>query len=444
MNVSVFGLGYVGCITAAGFARLGHRVTGVDVSDRKVDDVSRGAAPVAEPGLAAALAAAHRAGLLVATMDADSAVRDAQLTMICVGTPSRADGRPDLGALERVASQIGRSLAARPPARHVVVVRSTTTPGTIERIVRPRVLAELPDERHGDIAFLANPEFLREGCALRDFDAPPFVLVGGTGWGTDVIGDLYAGLEAPIIITGLREAEILKLASNAFHALKIVFANEMGNLCSELGVDGRRVMEVFCQDRKLNISPAYLRPGFAFGGSCLPKDVRALLALGRQAGIEMPVVDAIEWSNEIQIRRAVRRIEMTGRRRVALLGLSFKRGTDDLRESPYVALAEILLGKGYELTIYDPGINLHSLVGANRAFIERAIPHIARLLTPTAEEAVARGDVAVVAYPHAEFAVALASAAPPPSVVDLAECQLLGAEQDRLPLWSNARLVGAI
>ena len=443
MNVSVFGLGYVGCVTAAGLARLGHRVIGVDVNARKVADVNQGIAPVSEPQLPEALAGAREAGLLEATEDADAAIRQSEVTMICVGTPSRADGRQDVGALERVARQIGRSLSAKGGERHVVVVRSTTTPGTIERVVRNAVLETCSPLLHAGISFVANPEFLREGCALQDFDAPPFVLIGSTDWGGAVMTEMYAGIPAPVIIAGIREAEIVKLISNAFHALKVTFANEIGNICAETGVDGRRVMEIFCKDDKLNTSAAYLRPGFAYGGSCLPKDVRALSALGRQVGIETPVVNAIEKSNEIQIRRAVRKIEALGQRRVALLGLSFKRGTDDLRESPYVALAETLLGKGYEVAIYDPGINLQTLVGANKAFIERAIPHIGRLLTGSADEALLQSDVAVVCYRHPEFTTALVSGLHNPLIVDLAECLVLGDDQDRLPLWTNARLVAA-
>lgn len=436
MDISVFGLGYVGSVTGAGLAELGHTVVGVDVKEDKVRSVMDGRSPVAEPGLEAAIGRAREEGRLRATTDAAEAVAASEVALVCVGTPSRADGTQDAAALGRVCEEIGRCLAQAGRSEYVVAIRSTTTPGTIADVVLPAL------RRHVDeasaVRAVANPEFMREGSALADFHDPPFVLLGGEAEACATVRRIYADVEAPVLEVGLREAEAVKLVSNTFHALKVSFANEVGNVCAELGVDGQTVMDVFCRDRRLNISPKYLSPGFAFGGSCLPKDLRALVAAARQVGVESPVLSSIERSNEEQIRRAFRRVEAAGSRRVALLGLVFKPGTDDLRESPYVSLAEILLGKGYDLRIFDPWLDLDALVGTNREFIEDSIPHLARLLEDSALEAVEASDVVLVAHSHEAFEEALRGASGR-EVIRLDRPLALGAEEDRIPLWSNAR-----
>jgi GDP-mannose 6-dehydrogenase len=420
MKVSVFGLGYVGSVSAASLAGDGCDIVGVDISKDKVDAVAAGRSPVVEPGLEAALARAVAANRLSATTDTAKAVQDSDVSLVCVGTPSRRNGSLDLTYLQRVAEEIGGALAGK-PSYHVVVVRSTVLPGTTHDVVIP-ALERTSGKTYGDgFGVSVNPEFLREGTALKDFRTPPLTLVGHNH-AADASGTiaLYASIDAPLVSTTIRVAEMMKYTCNAWHALKVCFANEIGNLCKRLEVDSHEVMDIFCRDEKLNLSSYYLKPGFAFGGSCLPKDVRALQYRAREADVEMPVISQILPSNRLQIQQAFDLILDTGAKRIGLLGFSFKAGTDDLRESPLVILAEQLLGKGLALQIYDRNVSLARLIGANKAYIETQIPHLASLLRPTIAGVVETSDVIVVGNPSPEFATALAGTREDQVIIDLA------------------------
>jgi GDP-mannose 6-dehydrogenase len=417
MNVSVFGLGYVGCVSAACLARSGHRVWGVDVNVEKVDMINRAQPPIVEPGLAELLADVVGNGRLTATANGDEAVASSDLALICVGTPGLGHGEPDLRALERVGRQIGRTRAGR--SRDLtVVLRSTVLPGTTEGVLVPAL-------RHGGASGPAprvamNPEFMREGTSLCDFDHPPMVLVGSADpVTTEIVRELYADVQAPFVQTTLRTAELVKFTSNAYHGLKVCFANEIGDLCDALGADGAEVMRIFAMDRKLNISEAYLQPGFAFGGSCLPKDVRALLWAARSRHVDAPVLSAIMPSNTGQVGRAIEAVLRTGRRRVGVAGLAFKPGTDDLRESPVVALVEALIGKGRDVRILDRNVSLARLMGANRRYIEAEIPHIASLLCDDVEHLLDHAEVLVIGSSTEDAAKALSLVPPDCVVVDL-------------------------
>lgn len=401
--LSVFGLGYVGCVSAACLAREGHNVVGVDVNSSKVDLVNRGQPTILEEGIAELVATMHRAGRLRATTDAGEAVRATEVSLVCVGTPSRPNGSLDLTFVERAAEEIGRALRLKAEP-HVVVIRSTVLPGTIHDLVIP-ALERTSAKRAGEgFTVCSNPEFLREGTSIRDFDDPPFTLIGADDEATTAkVASLYAGIRAPVHRTGVRVAEMAKYACNAFHGVKVAFANEIGSVCKALGVDSHEVMQVFCEDRKLNISPAYLKPGFAFGGSCLPKDLRALVYRARRADVEVPVLQAALESNREQIERAFRLVMAAGKRRVGILGLSFKAGTDDLRESPMVTLIELLIGKGCELFIYDRDVADSRTMGANRAYIEREVPHIWTLMRPSLEEVLASAETLVIGHASPEF-----------------------------------------
>ncbi|HXV35655.1 MAG TPA: nucleotide sugar dehydrogenase [Myxococcota bacterium] len=403
MKVAVFGLGYVGSVTAAALARDGHEVVGVDVSQPKIEALRAGRAPVLEPGLEELIAALVRGGRLRATDDPAAALADAELSLICVGTPSRADGSLELEFVKQVASQIGSKLSVTARG-HRVVVRSTVLPGSTRGAVLPEIERASGRAAGDGWDICVNPEFLREGASLADYDEPTRILVGERvpGAGRRVL-DLYERIRAPRFSVALEVAEAIKYTDNAFHALKVAFANEVGRVWSARGADPVEVMSIFAQDRKLNISPLYLRPGFAFGGSCLPKDVRALRAAAHGAAIPIPLLDAILPSNEAMVRRAFDAVLATEKRRVALLGLAFKPGTDDLRESPLLELAKRLIGEGLELAIHDAFVALARLHGTNRAFLEQRIPHIARLLRASVDEAVADAEVVVIGHAGALY-----------------------------------------
>jgi GDP-mannose 6-dehydrogenase len=425
MNVAVFGLGYVGCVSAACLARNGHTVIGVDVNDEKVAMINAGRSPIVEPGLDDLLRSVVAAGALRATTSAAAATEATDLALICVGTPSTAHGQPSFDAIRRVGHDIGRAIAGR-GRRYDVVLRSTALPGTAERIL----LGALQDGTGAgdvDVRVGVNPEFMREGASLDDFDHPPFILIGAEDAGVaEALAALYAGVDAPIVQTEIRTAELVKYASNAFHALKICFANEIALLGGALGADAREVMRVFALDRKLNVSDAYLKPGFAFGGSCLPKDVRALVWAGRAADVETPVLSAIVPSNAQQIRDAIDTVLALGRRRVGVAGLAFKAGTDDLRESPIVTLVEALIGKGLDVRIYDRDVSIARLVGANRRYIEGEIPHIASLLCESRDALAAHAEVLVVAAQTADARALLDAIDPACIVVDLTRTRANG------------------
>ncbi|OLC80139.1 MAG: GDP-mannose dehydrogenase [Acidobacteria bacterium 13_1_40CM_4_65_8] len=427
MRVSVFGLGYVGSVSAASFAADGHEVIGVDVNTDKVATVNAGCSPIVEPGLDDLLQRAVSEGRLRATTSTADAIADSDVSLLCVGTPSRKNGSLDLTYLERVSEQIGAALKHK-SNYHVVVVRSTVLPGTTHEKVIPALERE-SGKKYGDgFGVSVNPEFLREGTALKDFRKPPLTLVGHNH-AADASGTiaLYQAIDAPLVSTSIRVAEMMKYTSNAWHALKVCFANEIGNLCKRVGVDSHEVMDIFCRDEKLNLSPYYLKPGFAFGGSCLPKDVRALQYRAKEVDVELPVISQILPSNKLQIQQAFDQIMETGKKKIGLLGFSFKAGTDDLRESPIVILAEQLLGKGRELCIYDKNVFLAKLVGANKEYIEKQIPHLSSLLCNTIDDLIDKSEVIVVGNQAPEFAEALTRARADQIIVDLV----------RLPIYAS-------
>lgn len=403
MRLSIFGLGYVGCVSAACFAARGHDVIGVDVNELKVELINQGHSPVVEPGLSELIGEAVKARRLRATKDAVAAVTNSDVSLVCVGTPSNHNGSLDLSYIKRACQQIGDALEAK-SRYHIVVLRSTMLPGTVANTVIPALEVYSGKRARRDFGVAVNPEFLREGTSLYDFDHPPFTLIGADDEDAGApLAKLYSQVDAPLISAGIKEAEMVKYACNSFHALKVTFANEIGNICQELGVDSHRVMEIFCRDDKLNLSPYYLKPGFAFGGSCLPKDLRALLHKAKEVDLRAPVLEAVLASNRLQVEKAAEMILRTGHRRVAVLGLSFKTGTDDLRESPMATLIETLIGKGLRLSIYDREVELARLHGANKEFIERGIPHIASLLCPSLPETVADAEVVVIGKKDKEF-----------------------------------------
>jgi GDP-mannose 6-dehydrogenase len=403
MNLSVFGIGYVGCVSAACFAKEGHDVTGVDVNPTKVEIINSGNSPIVEPGIGELIQEAVNSGRLRATTSAAEAVNTSAVSLVCVGTPSNANGSLDLRYVTRVCEEIGAALRTK-KERHVVVLRSTMLPGTIENVVVP-ALAKTSGKKAGwDFGVCINPEFLREGSSLRDFYAPPFTLIGADDEKTvATVRALYANIDAPLFQTDVKTAEMIKYVCNAFHALKVSFANEVGNICKALAIDSHAVMDIFCQDTKLNLSPYYLKPGFAFGGSCLPKDLRAINYKARELDVEVPLLGAILPSNRLQIERAVDMVVRTGKKRIGVLGFSFKAGTDDLRESPMVSLIETLIGKGYQLSIYDRDVSLARLFGANKEYIEREIPHISQLMCSTIDEVLESSEVIIIGNKAEEF-----------------------------------------
>ena len=424
MKVSVFGLGYVGSVSAASFAADGHEVVGVDVNEQKVQAINDGRSPIVEPGLAELLHRVVGEKRLRATADPREAVHATDLSLVCVGTPSRRNGSLDLSHLRRVCEQIGAALRDK-PSYHVVVIRSTVLPGTTHGCVIP-ALEGASGKRYGiGFGVSVNPEFLREGSALKDFREPPLTLVGHNhAEDAAPTRSLYSNIEAPLYSTSIRVAEMIKYTSNAWHAVKVVFANEIGNLCKRVGVESHDVSDVFCRDHKLNISTSYLKPGFAFGGSCLPKDLRALQYRAKEVDLELPLISAILSSNRLQVQHAVDRILETGKKRIGLLGFSFKAGTDDLRESPLVVLAEALLGKGCTLSIYDRNVSLARLIGANKEYIEQQIPHLSRHLCESVDEVIQRAEVIVVGNGSPEFPDAVARCRADQVVIDLARIPL--------------------
>jgi GDP-mannose 6-dehydrogenase len=424
MRISVFGLGYVGSVSAAAFAADGHDVIGIDVNEEKVRAINAGLSPIVEPGLAELLRQGVEARRLRAISDTAEAVQNSDVSLVCVGTPSRRNGSLDLGYLTRVCEQIGTALRDKTPY-HVVVIRSTVLPGTTHERLIP-ALEATSGKRYGEgFGICVNPEFLREGTALADFRRPPLTLVGHNHAADAApAAALYEDIPAPLYHTSIRVAEMLKYVSNVWHAAKIVFANEIGNLCKRMEIDSHEVMDIFCADSKLNISPYYLRPGFAFGGSCLPKDIRALQYRGKEMDVELPLINALLGSNRLQVQQAIDRIVEAGRKRVGLLGFSFKAGTDDLRESPMVILAEALLGKGFTLAIYDRNVSLARLVGANKQYIKEQIPHLSRHLCDSIDELLDRSDVIVVGNADPEFADAVMRSRPDQLVIDLVRLPL--------------------
>jgi GDP-mannose 6-dehydrogenase len=401
--ISIFGLGYVGAVSLACLAENGHKMVGVDVNPLKAEIINEGRSPIIEHGLEEMIKKGVDSGLIRATMDSRDAVCSTDLSFISVGTPSNGNGSLDLKYVEKVAREIGKALAVK-EAYHVVILRSTVLPGTTEELLIPILEQESGKKCGVDFGVCFNPEFLRESTAIKDFYDPPFTVIGATDEkAAEIVKGLYSMLNAPLRVTPIREAEMIKYACNAFHALKVTFANEIGSICKSGGIDSHKVMEIFCLDTKLNLSPYYLKPGYAFGGSCLPKDLRALVYLSRHFDLNLPILESIIPSNDLQVERAYRMVTEAGSKRVGVLGFSFKAGTDDLRESPIVELIERLIGKGYDIQVYDKNVSLANLYGANRVYIEKEIPHIAQLMRNSIEEVIEGSDVIVIGNNSPEF-----------------------------------------
>lgn len=402
MKISVFGLGYVGAVSGACLAKSGHHVVGVDVSQAKVDLINNGQCPIVEPGLPELIKEVVADGRLSATTDAAAAIGSSDVTMIAVGTPSDDAGNVSLEAVRRCLEDLS-SLLTQKTDYHVIVIRSTVPPGTTDELMQitPEI-ARAVDE--GRLGFVMNPEFLREGSSIDDFLYPSVTIVGeNSAKAGEVMSELYEFLDAPIVHLALPAAEMIKYVNNAFHALKVTFANEIGSLCKELDIDSHSVMDVVCMDDKLNISKKYLMPGFAFGGSCLPKDLRALNYIARHRDVSLPLLASMLPSNQTLIDRTSQRIQKMGHKKVSILGLSFKRNTDDLRESPFVTLAEQLIGKGFELKIFDKNVSVSKLIGSNQAFVEQHLPHIDTLLLTDLEEVLEHGEIIVVCNFEPEY-----------------------------------------
>ncbi len=404
MKISVFGLGYVGTVTAGCLAALGHDVIGVDVNALKVEMINEGRSPVIEKDIDNLIKDGVRNGKLRAVSAAEEAALNSELSMVCVGTPSAGNGNLDLKFVERVCTEIGSALRLK-ASYHTVVIRSTMLPGSMEEVVIP-ALEKASGYRLGDKFGVAyNPEFLREGTSVEDFYHPPFTVIGQRETrDAEALAQVYEAIQAPVLMVPLRVAEMVKYANNSFHALKVCFANEIGRICKCQGIDSHQVMEIFCMDHKLNLSPYYLKPAFAFGGSCLPKDVRALVYNAHHLDLQVPVLEAILPSNELHLKQGYEMVRQTGCKKIGVLGMSFKAGTDDLRESPMVELIEMLIGRGYHVAIYDHNVTMSQLYGVNKEYIEQSIPHISTLMRNTIEDVLAESEVIVIGNRAHEFA----------------------------------------
>lgn len=421
MNISIFGLGYVGAVSLACLARDGHRLVGVDVDQAKVDLIRAGRTPVVEEGMVQLMADVTASGRVSVTRDANEAIRDTELSLICVGTPSAANGSQDQSGVVRVAQELGAALRNK-TTPHVIVFRSTLVPGTVEDVLRPSIEAASGKKEGVDFHVCFQPEFLREGSSIKDYDKPPYTIVGANAEAPAIkLRRIFGHLPCEFYTTSVRAAEMVKYCCNNFHALKITFANETARLCEALKIDPFEVMDLVCRDTQLNISKAYLRPGFAFGGSCLPKDLRATAHLAKMNDVEMPMLGAILSSNQHHVEHAIAKVLESGCRKIGMIGLSFKGGTDDLRESPLVFLAEHFIGKGLSLLVYDPEVHLSNLLGANRRFIDQRLPHIGSLIHSDISTVIAQSELLVVGLNNASVAAALAEHVRPDQIVlDLA------------------------
>lgn len=419
MKISVFGLGYVGAVTCGCLAKEGHQVIGVDVSPVKVDLINTGQAPVIEPRIGEFIKEGIARGLLRATQDTEAAVRGSDMSFVSVGTPSRSNGSLDLTFVERVCVQIGAAIKVK-AGFHVVVLRSTMLPGSTRKVVIP-ALEQASGKKGGvDFGVVFNPEFLREGTAVNDFYNPPKTVIGATdSKSSALVREIYQKFPAELFEVSIDVSEMVKYADNNFHAVKITFANELGFICKQLGIDSHEMMDIFCKDTKLNLSPYYLKPGFAFGGSCLPKDIRAITYKAKMLDVETPLLNSLLHSNEKQVRAVVKELLALGGKKVGILGFSFKAGTDDLRESPIVEVIEALLGKGYSIKLYDKNVSIARLVGANKSYIEQHIPHIAKLMCDSMDEVIAESEVIVIGNKAEEFKAALGKIGTDKIVLDL-------------------------
>ena len=402
MRISIFGLGYVGAVSLACLARDGHEVIGVDVNSAKLDLIQAGISPVIEEGMPELMQAAVQSGRVRVTGDSRTALLGSDLSFITVGTPSAPNGSVNLDAVLGIARTLGEVLADKPD-HHIFVFRSTVAPGTTEREIIP-ILEKASGKKAGsdfDVCF--QPEFLREGSSIKDYGHPPMVVAAATSdCGIAALRELFGELPASFHVTSFRAAELLKVCCNNFHAVKITFANEVARLCEAVECDPFEVMRLLCEDRQLNVSPAYLKPGFAFGGSCLPKDLRSSLHIAKMSDVELPLLASVLPSNRLHVEKAFKKITESGKNRIGLIGLSFKTGTDDLRESAIVSLAESLLGKGLHLSVYDPEVQYSRLVGANKQYIEQVIPHLGSLLAESCKAVVSQSDVIVISVTNAE------------------------------------------
>lgn len=419
MRISIYGMGYVGAVSAGCLANEGHEVIGVDPVPAKVDIINQGQSPIIEEKIGEIIDNVVKDGLLRATMDGYQAVHDTDISFVCVGTPSQLNGNLDLKYIRRVCERIGSAIRKKKD-RHVVVIRSTILPGTMKNVVIP-TLEESSGKKAGvDFGVCNNPEFLREGTAVYDFYNPPKTVIGETDtFSGELLASIYKKLDAPLIRTNVETAEMVKYVDNCWHALKVGFANEVGNICKKIGADSHRVMDIFCQDTKLNISPYYMKPGFAFGGSCLPKDLRALTYKGKSLDLDLPILTSILPSNALQVEKGINMVLEKGHKKVGILGFSFKAGTDDLRESPVVEMIERLLGKGFDIKIYDRNVNLAALVGANRDYILNIIPHISKLMADSIEDVIDHAETLVVGNGDDEFKNILSIKKDDQVVVDL-------------------------
>ncbi|MGE8294496.1 MAG: GDP-mannose 6-dehydrogenase [Pseudomonas sp.] len=419
MRISIFGLGYVGAVCAGCLSARGHDVIGVDISANKIDLINNGKSPIVEPGLEELLQQGLRQGRLRGTTDVATAVLESDVSFICVGTPSKKNGDLELNYIEGVCREIGMAMRDK-QERHTVVVRSTVLPGTAKNVVLP-ILEDCSGKKAGvDFGLAVNPEFLRESTAIKDYDFPPMTVIGELDKTSgDLLESIYSELDAPIIRKDIEVAEMIKYTCNVWHAAKVTFANEIGNIAKAVGVDGREVMDVVCQDHKLNLSRYYMKPGFAFGGSCLPKDVRALNYRASSLDVEAPLISSLMRSNAAQVQKAFDIIASHDSRKVALLGLSFKAGTDDLRESPQVELAEMLIGKGFDLSIYDRNVEYARVHGANKDYIESKIPHVSSLLNSDLDDVVAKADIIILGNSDERFAQLVEQAPSGKRVIDL-------------------------
>lgn len=419
MRISIFGIGYVGCVSAACFARAGHEVIGVDVNPTKVDIINSGKSPIVEPEINELIHDVVKEGKLSATTNSAEAIQRSDVSLVCVGTPSKPNGSLNLEHVRQVCKEIGAAIGVKSD-RHTVVIRSTMLPGSIESVAVPALEEDSGKKAGIDFGVCVNPEFLREGTSLKDFYSPPFTLIGADDEETvSVVRQLYADIDAPVFTTPIKTAEMVKYVCNCFHALKVSFANEIGNICKALELDSHEVMNVFCADTKLNLSSYYLKPGFAFGGSCLPKDLRAVNYKAKELDVEVPILSAISVTNRLQVEKALDMVLRTGNKRVGVLGFSFKAGTDDLRESPMVTLIETLLGKGLELVIYDRDVSLARLFGSNKEYIEKEIPHIAKLMRSSIDEVLNAANTIVIGNKSEEFCQIESRLRPDHTVIDL-------------------------
>jgi len=403
MKIGVFGLGYVGCVSAACLAQEGHIIIGVDINHNKVNIINSGRSPIIEKDLDEIIKKVVTTGELVATTDAKEAVSSSQVSMVCVGTPSNDNGSLDLSYIKRVCAEIGAGLREKDDY-HVVIVRSTMLPGSVEGEVIPALEKTSGKKAGGDFGVCMNPEFMREGSSVYDFYHPPMIVIGELDKRSgEVVEEIYANIDARVVRTSIKVAEMIKYVNNAFHGLKVCFGNEIGNICKKLGIDSHQIMEIFCMDTKLNLSSYYLKPGFAFGGSCLPKDLRTLLYKGQREDLRLPLLNSILDSNENQVKMGINLITKTKKKKIGIFGLSFKPGTDDLRESPMVELIETLLGKGYKISIYDKNVSIAKIFGANKQYIEKEILHISSLMCSSIEKVLSDSEVLVIGNNSEEF-----------------------------------------